>query len=474
MLSTRTAPDGSTVNVGSGSKLTRIIGKSALLFNWTSSAIGTESRPMDAQILDEVQGMSLADIDRTAARMDASRIRFRVLISTANLPENDVHTWFMRGTRNTFHTLCSHCGAETDLSEHFPACVQYNYGQIERAPIDYVYVCPPEAGGCGRWLEDSQNGRYIPQAPNAPLESYHLAQTCSPTVSPRDLIEAWNRSETGDQRKNFANRRMGRPWLDRDQLPVTIDECNQCVADGMAAGLKWGVGGENFAGVDQMASHAVVVIARRMKDNRLALVWFEAIFQLDPWARVRELLDLYKVKLCCIEQLPSADPARQLQADYPGVVYLVKYSGAVDADMIVWGDVQSRSDRKTENQFRERFSVMLNQFKAMEMALFRVKNRGVLIPDPALLEQEVMERGERKRSLVVRDMLFLHWTKTALVVDIDENTRKNRPRVQKVGIDPHASYAWLMCCVSFARSYGTSSWIMPGEEIATREPDRSH
>jgi hypothetical protein len=183
-LTTRTAPDGSTISLGEGNKLTRVLGakgRSALLFNWTSSAIGTESRPMDGIGYDEVQGMSLSDIDRVMERTSASRIRFRVLISTANLPESDIAAWWERGTRNCYHSFCKSCGQFTDLSAFFPDCIAYNYGQFEGAPVDYVYVCPPTAGGCGARIEDSQRGgKYIPQAPNAAIESYHIAQTVSP------------------------------------------------------------------------------------------------------------------------------------------------------------------------------------------------------------------------------------------------------------------------------------------------------
>jgi hypothetical protein len=189
---------------------------------------------------------------------------------------------------------------------------------------------------------------------------------------------------------------------------------------------------------------------------------------LDPWRRVCELLRQYRVSICTVETLPNADSARQLQADpeFVGKVYLAKYSGAVDADLVAWGDQQSRSDRKTLDTMRERYACTLNQFKAMQAALFRVKGRGLLIPDPALLQQPILERNEWRQSLICKDMFFEHLCKTALVVETDPVTRKNRPRVQKVGIDPHFAYSYMLATISYARNANTTSWFLPGEGIA--------
>jgi D-arabinose 1-dehydrogenase-like Zn-dependent alcohol dehydrogenase len=42
---------------------------------------------MDILSLDEVQGMSLGQIDKVYERMSARKIRFRFMLSTANIPD---------------------------------------------------------------------------------------------------------------------------------------------------------------------------------------------------------------------------------------------------------------------------------------------------------------------------------------------------------------------------------------------------
>ena len=60
---------------------------------------------MDIESLDEVQEMSLGDIDKVYERMSASRIRFRLMLSTANVPDADIDFWYKAGTQNAWHTV---------------------------------------------------------------------------------------------------------------------------------------------------------------------------------------------------------------------------------------------------------------------------------------------------------------------------------------------------------------------------------
>jgi len=220
------------IRVGEGDILTRVMSKSAFLFLWTSGNVTTESRPMDIESLDEVQEMSQGDIDKVYERMSASKIRFRLMLSTANVPDAGIDFWYKAGTQNAWHTRCEGCGAETDLSEHFPVCVDYNTSQHVGAPEnEYVYVCPT----CRAWIADTQHGRFIEGNPGASIESWHISQLIIPTIMPRDLMEAWNRAVTGDQRKTFFNRKLGRPYIDKDQLPVTMAHCLACVDEGRAS-----------------------------------------------------------------------------------------------------------------------------------------------------------------------------------------------------------------------------------------------
>ena len=478
----RSEPDGTQRYVGEGNVLTRQIGDSLLMFLWTSGRVTTESRPMDIVSLDEVQEMSLAAIDKVMARTGDSDVGFSLLLSTANMPEMDINFWYLLGTQEVWHTLCRTCGTLSDLSDpalNFPhKAIAFNAGQVPPAathdgspPVDpprdeYVWTCPH----CQHHIPDPQIGEYVTQNPRVSIKrrSLMLPRTISPRQTPRMMYEAWGRSKTGDQKKSFYNRTLARPYIDADQLPVTLAHCKAAAEEGMALGLVWEKSGAGYyMGIDQMGGFNAVIIKKRLPDARQGVVHVEAVFDINPFKRCAELMEQYRIALCVVEQLPNVNDARRFSNQFPGRVYLTTAYQDLGADYFKWGDQLDRSDRKTEAEERTRYTVTVNQYKTMQAALYRIRDRMCLFPDPAALEQDVMDDGEPKRVHLLQDWVFMHFTKTALVVEVDDETRKLKPKVKKVGLDPHFSYANMLCDVAWARTNGMSSMMIPTEATAT-------
>lgn len=487
-LTTKILPDGSIRRIGSGNVLAREFGTSAFLFLWTSGRGSTESRPMDIISYDEVQEMELAQIDKTDERMSGSKLRFKLMLSTANVEDMDIDNWYRRGTQEAFHTRCSECHALNDLSARFMGdngvkVIQYNRGHLKRIrcdgvehvppPEEYCYVCPD----CGSYLHDTQVGQYLAARPERFAErirSLHISQITSPTITARDMWTSWNNAVTGDQRKTFYNRKLGLPYIDADQMPVTMEHCLASARAGVALGLKWEQRGDGCVmGIDQMGGFNAVIIKRRLRDGRQGVIHCEAIFEEKPFDRCTELMKHFGVTHCVVEQLPNVNDARAFanMEQHRGRVWLANYSGEPKADMITWNDLTiSKSDRKTARADRSRYTVTLQQYKAMENSLYRIRNLNCLFPDPGGLEQEVIEKGERKRIVLVRDWVFLHFTKTALVVEGIEPKdpeRKPRPKVVKLGLDPHFSFANMLCDVAWARVHGANMIMMPDADGAS-------
>jgi hypothetical protein len=99
----------------------------------------------------------------------------------------------------------------------------------------------------------------------------------------------------------------------------------------------------------------------------------------------------------------------------------------------------------------------------------RITSTKLLMPDPQGLVQEITEKGKRVTAAVLPRM-FNHLTKTALVAEKDEETNKYRRSVKKIGIDPHFSYANMLCDVAWARAHGTSTFVFADETTPTTLP----
>lgn len=483
--------EGNEKKVGEGNVLTRRVRESLLLFLWTSGKVTTESVPLDIVTLDEVQEMPLDQIDKVRARTGDSDIQFTLLLSTANMPDLDINFWYQQGNQQVWHTECKSCGELSDLSDpagNFPdKSIGFNNGDVPGVEKgEYYWRCPC----CGAPIDDPQQGRYIASNPAASknVKSFLLPRTISPKLTPRKMIEAWGRAKTGDQKKSFYNRTLARPYIDADQLPVTMAHCEAAVAAGKRIMLRWETEHDGrssyFCGIDQMGGFNAVIIKKRLPDGRQAVVHVEAIFDNDPFARCSELMNLFRIDVCVVEQLPNVNDARRFANRHKGRVFLAGYADLRD-DAMSWGDDLSKSDRRTDEDERTRYTVTLNQYKCMQTSLYRVRGQMVdgkmlpmcLFPDPDELEQDVIENGRTKRIVILRDWVFHHFTKTALVIEQDDEQRKAKAKVHKIGIDPHYSFANMLCDVAWARSHGTAMILLPegptsAAELAQKAAER--
>lgn len=455
----RTVPDAHEAMLGAnggkeGNVLVRTIGHSDVLFLWTSGASFTESFPLGAIVADEVQNMTKEDIERIAERMSASDVRFFFACSTAKWPGEDIDHLYQKGDQRRFHSACR-CDGGVVLDEVFPDCVQWNGGEwdAEGAPRDYVYACP----ACKAWVADPQRGRWVAHNPESQDVSWSLPQTLSPTVSAREIIEAYR---TATDMANFFNRKLGKPWTDPSQVPVTLAICERQVEEGRRAGVRWKASASGAVmGLDQMGGFIVAVVLERMADGRQAVIHTEWMYGAETWKRAGELMDAYGVQTCVVEQLPNVDNARAFANRFPGRVWLGTYGGN-GGDMMVWSDQTNRSEKRTAEEDRSRHMVGLDQYKAMQAALYRITRGVTLFPEPNALAQDILEKGIKVRKPPLRE-LFHHFTRVALVVEQDKETRRTKAFVRKIEIDPHGAFAFMLANVAWSRLYGTGSMMLP-------------
>lgn len=453
--------------------MTRQLGTSLFRFLWTSGGMTTESFPADCVVLDEVQGMVASEIDKVRARLGDSDMQFTLMLSTPNNSGLDINEWYLRGHQAAWHVRCRHCLALTDPSDPagiFPdRSIVFNGGQIKGAPDDdFCWICPE----CGQYIGDHmQEGEYVSQNPAADprIRSFLLPRTISPRMTARDALVGWQRAKDGAQKKSFYNRVLARSYENADEIPVTLAHCAACVEEGRRLGVQWETTGERGAvyalGIDNMASFSTVLVLKRLPTGHVAVVHAENIYMDEPYDRCCELMDAFNITIAVTELLPNANSARVFSNRYnarrSGSVFIAGYGELRDAAMSWGDDPMNRSERHTDPADRTRWTVVLNQFRCMMSALYRVRDKEIVFADPALLEQNIQtETGEWRRTPIL-DVVFKAFTRTALVVTDDPETRKKRAKVVKLGADPHQSYALMLACVGLSRSFGGTSWILP-------------
>lgn len=464
-LMTQDSADGTGRKNGEGNVNRRRIDNALFIFSWTSGRATTESVPMDILSFDEVQEMTLEQMEKTQERLSASNIRFTLMGSTANWPDSDIHHWYKKGSQHQFHTECQVCFVRKPLDDYFPECIKWD------SALDvYRYVCPN-----GHWIDDTQKGKWIAENPDADkpinfdipkrdrplrIRSIHYPQFLSPTISAGEIMDSFT---SATDMKNFYNRKRGKPYLDPSQVPVTLEHLAKCVEAGKEAGITWKTRARGaYMGIDQMGNFNVHVIKERLPDGRQATIHLEETYGADPFERSSELMEQYGIAVCVVEINPNYNDAKKFANRHPGRVFICDSFGSMQEGMIQWGDAPKLdvSERRTTEEGRDRYTLRMDQFKCMQVSMARFTSATCLFPDPQGLTQEITEKG--KTGLVaIAPRAFFHFTKTALVSEKDEETNKYRRSVKKIGIDPHFSYANMLCDVAYSRAHGTSTFILP-------------
>lgn len=187
-------------------------------------------------------------------------------------------------------TRCPTCGIAEPLDDYFPDCIKFDEtfpDRVTGVPGDCRYVCK-----AGRWIDESQVGEWLPDNPEAVARK---------AISPREMYEAYINA---DDMKNFYNRKLGKPYQDPSQIPVTLEHLNACADVGMAAGVVWKKRArDTLMGIEQMGAFNVAIVKERLPDGRQAVIHVEEIYDLDPFMRCSTLMNEYGVRVCVVESL---------------------------------------------------------------------------------------------------------------------------------------------------------------------------
>jgi phage terminase large subunit GpA-like protein len=449
--------------VDEGSRSVRNVGDSVAYFTYMGGKVTTEALPLDAIVFDEVQEMSLSDIEQTEERMSASELALRLRVSTANFEDADIDYYWRRSDQREFVTDCR-CPEGVILADCWdptdgPTCIAEGTASTPGIPAAPHYRCPR----CDTRLDDVQAGAFVAQRPGAARIGYHFPQMLSPRQTAASILTKWHeRIDT----KNFYNRVLGRPYTDPKTLPIT----QAILENAVDTTLRWGpldpaatTRPPVFMGIDQMGHDNRVLIACRYYD-RMRLLHAETIQEDDPWRRCTELLDEYRVRVCAVEALPNFNEAHRFAKSRDGKVFVVHYVDLVD-QIVLWGDRprDKVTIRKVDEEVRTRWSATVDQYKAMSWALGQWTEGAVVTPDPRTLIQRVRDRGGLKPVEVLREQVWHHLQHVALVtepIEGREAERKYRRAVRKVGIDPHYAYTWMLLCIAWARVFGTEKMLL--------------
>lgn len=433
--------------------ITNIHGKvSSLYMLYLGGKASKDSVPLDVLGFDEVRLCSQKDVDQAIERVSHSRYKYKMYVSTAGLPSQDIHRRFQFGTQLYWHIRCL-CSDGFVPSECFPDCIAVQ-GK------DVWLRCPK----CKVRVNDPQNGRYIPHNPGGAYPSYHISQFISKFISVAEIWDFYNRTT---HKSEFWNAKLGKPYVDEENVPITDAVLQNCVN----TELRWSKEeakhrGAYAMGVDQHGGNVYIVIMRRAPDGKKQVVHLEIVERdnpiywengnpVSPFKRLYQLVREYNINMTVVDAMPNYNESTEFARTFPGRVFVSWYGSDMQKDIAMWADriKYKETIKRGSKQIKMKWQVTLNRYAALDYTLAQFVRREVEMPHPDALVQVCRDKDGRFSAVpLCRDV---YWTHLKGVVRdkeiIDEDTGKFKMRWVYLGTDPHFLHATTYCSMAFER-----------------------
>ena len=195
--------------------------------------------PVDFEIWDERDRMVDEHLEDARHRMDGSKIRQMLVLSTPTVEGYGVYAddaWAI-SDQHRWEVSCPGCSRYQVLNFNDPA-LDYNNIKLGDAPEDCVVEC----AFCKRVITDEERaglnatGRWTPFNLNGDKRGYHISQLNSPTQELREIMKDYYAGQREARKfKSFWNLNMGRPYAAPGDK-ITAELLDKCRMRGMTLG----------------------------------------------------------------------------------------------------------------------------------------------------------------------------------------------------------------------------------------------
>lgn len=329
----------------------RRVGRGWLYFRGMISQIAMKSIPADFLVFDELDEVTEAAEDLADQRLNHSKLKWRLKLSTPTFEGFGIDREFKRTDQRFWNLVCRACQTFNVLEDEFPNCIR----RID--DLKCVLVCKK----CGGQL-DPQYGVWVPKAPNINrFRGYHLCGLYSAFI---DLSELMYDYEEGRKRAELYRSKLGIPYTD-DEQRVTLKQVYACVDS-----YEMHVDTHCYMGVDQKGDGLHITIRKPNKITRKSEII--EIAQVKTFDLLDTYMRRYDVDNCVIDGTPNQHSARDFAARFPGRVYLCYYSENQRGDYL-WHEPGPDGDR-------DDWSVVVDRTEALDAMYEQIQRREVSLP----------------------------------------------------------------------------------------------
>lgn len=313
------------------------IGSGEIALRGLQSRLSVQSVDADALVFDEYDEGDPANIAQAERRLSGAqaagrfpRIR-RVGIPT--VPGYGMDLLFQRTDRRLWHVTCPHCDLEQELTwernvrwrtyPDGPVCRPGHDEYEDSQDVDDVWrIC----GSCEGILEGDggplYHGRWIAQNPGAEVVGFHITRLGIPRTDLAEIVRSSRKTKPYEV-EAFWNNDLGLAYAPAEAM-LTDADIDAAEMDGLTRALQRKRGSNPVTmGVD-VASERVLSarVSEHLPDGRRRAIW---IGEPENFDEVRDLIHRFEPDLTALDSQPERRMARELAAEFPGRVCLVRY-----------------------------------------------------------------------------------------------------------------------------------------------------
>lgn len=458
----------------------KFIGKSTIYLNSVKGTVGMDSTPMDIIFIDEQRLMDNKEVERLSVRLDASSIKLIFKASTPNYPDENIDEAFKQGTQHRWHIKCAckcpECGNPgMCLEDYWPHCVEEHDQQ--------AYLKCPQ---CGMYIEDGQNGAYYPHNLGAPYPSYGFSQLPSCGYKEEGaMTELWVQWKRATDKQNFYNQKLGLPYIDEANRPITLRIINECTD----LDLKWysnmnamerqaAVRDTTVMGVDHMSGNAYVVVVRLTKDGPTLLhleiieednpkyfVKNEKSGELEktsPFNRMHEIMKEFNIDFALIDGNPNPNESKNFARKYLAKVFIAFYtSDPKNNEAVQWQDrARHKIATRKSNEQKFKYKAIINQYVCVDFMFQKWVDNVVITPQLDDIFQVARDAEGRMVNHCIGATFKKHLM--GLVRERKEQGEAGTYRMhwKKIGGDPHFTFATAFAMTAADRASITGSSML--------------
>ncbi len=278
---------------------------------------------VDKVVFDEYDLMDPKMVDMALVRMDYSKVKEEVYLSTPTIPDWGIDRKYSQSDKQVWMIKCQHCNEWTCLELEFPECV------VDRGDGTGMRLCRK----CRQEIYP-RDGQWCAQNPGREIEGFWISQLNLMTVDPLSILKLFLNPPNGNIQEVY-NSKLGMAYIAAENRLTPHDLWPLCSQDISPISHE----GPTAMGVDVGNNFHVTIVDRpNDRQHRIVKICEVTSKKMDDFTPLHDLARQYNVRACVIDFAPVQQKVRSFREaetyEVFGCIYQEHQRGPASWDVV--------------------------------------------------------------------------------------------------------------------------------------------